>query len=102
MKKDGDRTLKTWREECGVFAIWNSPEASRLTYLGLYALQHRGQESAGIVSLNEGSHLHHKGQGLVADVFTEDDLDRLKGFAAVGHNRYSTTGENLLTNAQPL
>ncbi|HEX4923956.1 MAG TPA: amidophosphoribosyltransferase, partial [Bdellovibrionales bacterium] len=94
--------MKTWREECGVFAIWNNPEASRLTYLGLYALQHRGQESAGIVSLNDGTHLHHKGQGLVADVFTETDLDRLKGFAAVGHNRYSTTGENLLTNAQPL
>jgi amidophosphoribosyltransferase len=94
--------LKTWREECGVFGVWNNADASRLTYLGLYALQHRGQESAGIVSVHEGQHLHHKGQGLVADVFTESALDRLKGLAAVGHNRYSTTGENLLTNAQPL
>ncbi len=92
-----------WREECGVFGIWGHSEASRMTYLGLYALQHRGQESAGIISLDaSGEHLEHKGLGLVADVFSETDLDRLKGSAAVGHVRYSTTGENLLTNAQPL
>jgi len=94
--------LKAWREECGVFGIWGDPEASRLTYLGLYAMQHRGQESAGIVSLQEREHIHHKGLGLVGDVFDENSLDRLKGNAAVGHVRYSTTGQNLLTNAQPL
>ncbi|MGE3757860.1 MAG: amidophosphoribosyltransferase [Pseudobdellovibrionaceae bacterium] len=94
--------MKTWREECGVFGIWNHEEAARLTYLGLYAQQHRGQESAGVVSLHEGEHIHHKGLGLVGDVFKEDDLLRLKGSAAVGHVRYSTTGNNLLTNAQPL
>lgn len=90
------------KEECGVFGIWNHEDASQLAYLGLFAIQHRGQESAGIVSLNEGSHLHHKGLGLVGDVFQEQDLNRLKGRAAIGHVRYSTTGENLLTNAQPL
>jgi amidophosphoribosyltransferase len=94
--------LKTWRDECAVFGIWNHPEASRMTYLGLYALQHRGQEASGIVSLYENQHLEHKGFGLVADVFQETDLDRLKGLAAIGHNRYSTTGENERFNIQPL
>jgi amidophosphoribosyltransferase len=100
--------LKSWREECGVFGIWNHPEASRLTYLGLFAIQHRGQESAGIVTLSkndknpEGIHIHHKGLGLVGDVFSESDLNRLQGTASIGHVRYSTTGQNLLTNAQPL
>ena len=96
----------SWREECGVFGIWGDIEASRLAYLGLYAQQHRGQESAGIVSLDgyddEGEHYEHKGLGLVADVFNESELNRLKGFAAVGHVRYSTTGSNAVTNAQPL
>lgn len=94
--------MKTWREECAVFGIWNHPESSRMTYLGLYALQHRGQEASGIVSLYEKQHLEHKGFGLVADVFQESDLDRLKGLASVGHNRYSTTGENERFNIQPL
>lgn len=100
--KTGVINLKTWHDECGVFGIWGEPEASHLTYLGLYAIQHRGQESAGLVSLHEGKHYHHKGLGLVADVFDEDDLQRLKGSAAIGHIRYSTTGQNLMTNAQPL
>lgn len=92
-----------WRDECGVFGVWGHSEASRMTYLGLYALQHRGQESAGIVSLDSsGDHLEHKGLGLVADVFSEADLDRLTGLASIGHVRYSTTGDNLLSNAQPL
>ncbi len=74
-----------------------------MTYLGLYAIQHRGQESAGIVSLTENrDHLEHKGLGLVADVFSEAELDRLQGRAAIGHVRYSTTGGNILMNAQPL
>lgn len=95
-----------FRDECGVFGIWNHPEASRLTYLGLYALQHRGQESAGIVSLDykndEPVHNVHRGLGLVNEVFNESVLDQLVGRAAIGHNRYSTTGSNLLANAQPL
>lgn len=95
-----------YKDECGVFGIWNDEDASRLTYLGLYALQHRGQESGGIVTLqgrsDNGMHIHHKGLGLVHDIFKETDLDRLKGDVAIGHVRYSTTGSNLLTNAQPL
>tara|TARA_B110001454_G_scaffold219156_1_gene250495 strand:+ start:21971 stop:23341 length:1371 start_codon:yes stop_codon:yes gene_type:complete len=90
-----------FREECAVFGIWNHEEASRMTYLSLYAMQHRGQESAGIVTLNEGEHLIHKGLGLVGDVFSEEELKRLKGKASIGHTRYSTTGQNLLANAQP-
>jgi amidophosphoribosyltransferase len=92
----------SFREECGVFAIWNHPEASRLSYLGLFALQHRGQESCGIVTLKDGRHLDFKGLGIVPDTFTESELDRLQGNSAVGHVRYATTGENLLSNAQPL
>ncbi len=87
---------------CAVFGVWNHEEAARITYLGLYAMQHRGQESSGIVSLSEGRHFHHKGLGLVADIFKEEQLKALPGKAAVGHNRYSTTGQNLLANAQPL
>ena len=92
----------SWREECGVFGIWNHEEAARLAYLGLYAMQHRGQESAAIVTIHNGDHLHHKGLGVVGDVFTEPDLQRLEGRTCIGHVRYSTTGQNLLTNAQPL
>lgn len=94
--------LKHWHEECGVFGVWNHEDASHLTYLGLYAQQHRGQESAGIVANWEGEHFQHKGIGLVADVFTSDALKKLKGRAAIGHVRYSTTGVNQLSNAQPL
>jgi amidophosphoribosyltransferase len=94
--------LQSWREECAVFGIWNHPEASRLAYLGLYALQHRGQEASGIGSVAAEGYLEHKGFGLVADVFQEQDLDRLKGHAAIGHNRYSTTGDNERFNIQPL
>lgn len=94
--------MRSWNEECAVFGIWNHEEAARLTYLGLYAMQHRGQESSGIVSLDENQHIVHKGLGLVGDVFKEEQLQRLKGNASIGHNRYSTTGQNLLMNAQPL
>lgn len=98
--------MKSFREECGVFGVWDDPEAANLTYLGLYAQQHRGQESAGIVSLTqkdgEPHHVHHKALGLVADNFSESDMKRLRGVVAIGHVRYSTTGSNLLTNAQPL
>lgn len=90
-----------YKDECGVFGIFGHPEAANMTYLGLYALQHRGQESAGIVS-SDGSQLYsHKAMGLVADIFGEDVLRKLPGNAAIGHVRYSTTGASNLKNAQP-
>lgn len=86
---------------CGIIGIYNHPEASKLAYLGLYALQHRGQESAGIVS-SDGENLSaHNAMGLVADIFSEEILDRLKGSSAIGHVRYSTTGESVARNCQP-
>ncbi len=92
-------------DECGVFGIWalgHDLEAANFTYLGLHALQHRGQESAGIVS-TDGHTLHvHRDMGLVADIFTADVLARLKGGAAIGHVRYSTSGASDLKNAQPI
>jgi amidophosphoribosyltransferase len=89
-------------EKCGIFGVYGHPEAAKLTYLGLYALQHRGQESSGIVS-SDGDTLHAEvGMGLVADVFSERRLARLPGTMAIGHNRYSTTGSSLLRNAQPI
>ena len=93
---------RSWREECGVIGVWNHEEASRLCYLGLYAMQHRGQESAGIVTLSDKNHLVHKGIGLVSEVFTDQSLESLRGEAGIGHVRYSTTGVNQLANAQPL
>lgn len=90
-----------FHDQCGVFGIWGHAEAANLTYLGLYALQHRGQESAGIVS-SDGYSLHsHRQMGLVADIFTQDVLAKLPGQAAIGHVRYSTAGGSLLKNAQP-
>ena len=91
-----------FREACGIFGILGRSEAANLTYLGLYALQHRGQESAGIV-VSDGHTLHlEKAMGLVADVFSEARLRRLKGSLAIGHVRYSTTGSSQLKNAQPI
>ncbi len=90
-----------FREECGVFGVLNHPEAANLTYLGLYALQHRGQESAGIVSTDGYNFNTHRGMGLVADVFQEDDIAHLKGKSSIGHVRYSTTGESEIRNCQP-
>jgi len=90
------------KEECGVFAIVSHPEAARLAYLGIYALQHRGQESAGIVS-SDGKKLHlQRGMGHVADVFNESSLEHLPGPSAIGHVRYSTAGESAVMNAQPI
>src|SRR5512137_2379266 len=90
-------------EECGIFGIFNHPEASNLTYLGLYALQHRGQEACGIVS-SDGTNLHaHKAMGLVADVFGDQNIfSRLPGHAAIGHVRYSTAGSSVIKNTQPI
>jgi amidophosphoribosyltransferase len=91
-----------FHDECGVVAIFNHPEAEKLAYLGLHALQHRGQESAGIVS-SDGATLHvHKAMGLVADIFTEPVLSDLRGMHAIGHTRYSTAGDSALLNAQPI
>lgn len=92
------------REACGVFGVCNGDtvDVARLTYFGLYALQHRGQESCGIAVNNDGEIMGHKGMGLVSEVFTEKILDRLEGKMAIGHTRYSTTGANSLENAQPL
>jgi amidophosphoribosyltransferase len=89
------------REECGIFAVYDHEEAAKLTYFGLYALQHRGQESAGIVVSDGKRVLEHKAMGLVPDIFNERILDTLKGTVALGHVRYSTTGSSLLVNAQP-
>ncbi|MDQ0285916.1 amidophosphoribosyltransferase [Desulfofundulus luciae] len=91
------------KEECGVFGIYApGKDVARLTYYGLYALQHRGQESAGI-AVGDGRHVRlHKAMGLVPEVFQQGDLDELKGHAAIGHVRYSTTGASSPINAQPL
>ncbi|EMK00097.1 amidophosphoribosyltransferase [Leptospira sp. WS58.C1] len=90
------------KEECAIFGIFNSQEAANFTYLGLYSMQHRGQESSGIVS-SDGEHLYrYAGMGLVANIFTEGKIRELTGTAAIGHNRYSTTGASFLRNAQPL
>jgi amidophosphoribosyltransferase len=90
-----------FHDECGVFGIHGHPEAANITYLGLYALQHRGQESAGIVSSGAHEQHVHRGMGLVADVFDEEILKRLPGRNAIGHVRYSTAGGSIARNAQP-
>ncbi|HEX7861312.1 MAG TPA: amidophosphoribosyltransferase [Verrucomicrobiae bacterium] len=87
---------------CGVFGIFNHPKAAELTYFGLYALQHRGQESAGIVSFDGEKFHSHLGMGLVPQVFKGEALEKLPGKIAIGHTRYSTTGSSELRNAQPL
>lgn len=94
--------MRAWHDKCAVFGVWNDPEAARMAYLGLYAQQHRGQESAGIVTLHEGKHLTHKGMGLVGDLFGAEVLDSLHGSAAIGHTRYATTGASNSVNIQPL
>ena len=89
------------KEECGIFGIFGHEDCAKMAYFGLYALQHRGQESAGI-AVGDGSQItDHKNMGLVHDIFTEEILKTLKGYLAIGHVRYSTTGSSLLANAQP-
>lgn len=90
------------REHCGVVAIHGAEDAARQAYLGLYALQHRGQESAGIATADGHSISNIKGMGLVSEIFTDDVLAKLKGQMAIGHTRYSTTGDSALLNAQPI
>ncbi len=109
--KDCPRNCSTFRaatemdylkHECGVFGVFGHPESARITYLGLYALQHRGQESAGIVSAHEHRLHGHRAMGMVYDVFKKETLDSLPGDMAIGHVRYSTSGSSLLKNAQPI
>ncbi|MBW1684054.1 MAG: amidophosphoribosyltransferase [Deltaproteobacteria bacterium] len=97
MEEQADR----FHEECGIFGVHRHPEAAHITYLGLYALQHRGQESCGIVSSTGQEHYVHRAMGLVADVFGEKTLGKLPGRYAIGHVRYSTAGGSELRNAQP-
>ena len=92
-----------FREECGLMGVWNHREAANLTYLGLYAQQHRGQEGAGIVAVDDARHFSvHRGLGLVADVFNDFDFGKLPGKRAIGHVRYTTAGGHRLANVQPL
>ena len=91
-----------FHDECGVVAIFAHPEAEKLAYLGLHALQHRGQESAGIVTSDGLTSRAHKAMGSVAEIFTEDVLSKMRGTLAIGHTRYSTAGDSALLNAQPI
>ncbi len=100
LTEDDDRS-DHFHEECGVVGVYGHPEAANLAYLGLYALQHRGQEGAGIVSTDGDALYSHRGLGLVADLFDVGVIKRLQGDSAIGHNRYSTAGETLLRNTQP-
>ena len=88
--------------ECGIIGIFGHQDSSKLAYFGLYALQHRGQESAGIVTSDGTRVTCHKSMGLVPEVFTEASLQQLTGHLSIGHVRYSTTGASNLTNTQPL
>lgn len=99
---DDDLPFDKLREECGVVAIHNHPDAARQAYLALYALQHRGQESAGIATADYENMWNIKGMGLVSEIFTDDVLEKLPGPLAIGHTRYSTTGDSALLNAQPI
>ena len=89
------------KDKCGVFGIFGHKDAARLTYFGLYALQHRGQESAGIVTSDGRLIREHKGMGLVSEAFREEDISMLSGNIGIGHVRYSTTGSTNIKNAQP-
>lgn len=98
---DGDNSLDKPREECGVVGIYGDPEAARLCYLALHALQHRGQEGAGMVAVNDNVLKSINGVGLVSEVFNQSKLDQLPGSSAIGHVRYSTAGDSMLKNVQP-
>lgn len=100
---EGESEAAAWREECGVVGVWGDPEAGRLAYLALHALQHRGQEGAGIVTCNrEKERLHSvTGIGLVAEVFDSSKMTELQGDSAIGHVRYATAGASVLKNVQP-
>lgn len=94
--------MKELKEKCGLFAAWDIPEAAHMTYLGLFALQHRGQEGAGIVASDHGRFRGHRGEGLVSQVFSKEILNQLPGERAIGHVRYSTAGGSAIRNVQPI
>jgi amidophosphoribosyltransferase len=97
------KTVEKAKEFCGVIGVYGHPEAAEMAYLGLYALQHRGQEGAGIVTSDGENVTYHVGQGLVNDVFSNREIiEKLKGHIAIGHNRYSTTGSDQKINVQPI
>ena len=99
-----DPSNDKFKDECGVFGVYsNKPlDVASVAYYGLYALQHRGQESAGIAVANGEDINIKKGMGLITEAFSQDDINSLKGFAAIGHVRYSTSGDTRIENAQPL
>ncbi len=105
MRSGGRKLIAPFRpskkEECGLFGVFGHPDAAKLTYFGLYALQHRGQESAGIVTSDGKQIVEHKSMGLVSEIFDENTLKKLVGNLSVGHVRYSTTGSSIIANAQP-
>ncbi len=102
VSRNKDARFDKFQEECAVVGVHGHPEAANMVYLGLYALQHRGQESSGIVSSDRGILISHRQMGLVADVFKEEIIKNLRGSSAIGHNRYSTSGRTDIKNAQPL
>ena len=100
--QDDSTPFDKLREECGIMAVYAHPDAARMTYWGLYSLQHRGQESAGIATADGQTINDMKGMGLVSEIFTDEVLAKLPGTMAIGHTRYSTTGDSALLNAQPI
>ena len=102
MKNLAQITDDHFRDHCGVFGIFGHPEAAKLAYLGIYALQHRGQESSGIAAADGLEVRNHRALGLVQEIFTPEVISRLPGWAAIGHTRYSTAGDTTLINAQPI
>src|SRR5690349_1729773 len=100
LRDEGD---DKFHDECGVFGVYGTEDAAALTALGLHALQHRGQEAFGIVAFDGKEFFSHKALGLVDSTFSKANvIEKLKGFGAIGHNRYSTTGEPSLRNVQPM
>ncbi len=97
-----DSIFDKLKEECGVFGVYGHSEAANISFFGLHALQHRGEESCGICTSDDGAFRHHRGMGLVKEVFDRDTLEGLTGDVAIGHVRYSTSGSSMLGNAQPL
>ena len=91
-----------WKEECAVVGVYNAQNAASLAYYSLFSMQHRGQEASGIATSNGEKIITIKNHGLVTEVFCDDRLNKLKGFSAVGHNRYSTAGSDSIADAQPI
>lgn len=97
-----NHSMRELKEKCGLFGVYNNDEAAALTFLGLYSLQHRGEESCGIIGFDGSTFNYHRGMGLVSEVFNVQELAKIKGHQAIGHVRYSTTGSSAIRNMQPL